>query len=357
MSNIQVWEQKKLMEIKKLYAPNLSNDEFAIFSEIGKLTWLNPFLREIWAVKYGNQPASIFIGRDGYRKSAQSSPLYDWHSAEDIRENDTFSVNDGKIIHSMNMKDRGKIVGAYALAQRRWSSRPNYVRVDLSEYNSGKSVWSTKPSTMIKKVAEAQVLRMTFQELFAGTYDESEQWDEKEDKKPKGKIIEVNPQVDIEDDTDPDLLYEQYLSRLEGITSIDDLSALFNDVKNDKKDLWKEYTEDIIDRIKSAKMDIEKKNTVVDGGITPPPAPAPKTEVVDDPQPTDTVTPPSNPIIDRRALSPADYDDVLYMIKWSKDAKQMEEARNHIEQVYARGRMSESQYESLKLIADSLSTF
>jgi hypothetical protein len=49
--------------------------------------------------------------------------------------------------------------------------------------------------------------------------------------------------------------------------------------------------------------------------IKTPPAPAPKTEVVDDPQPTDTVTPPSDPIIDRRALSPADYEDVLYMIK------------------------------------------
>jgi hypothetical protein len=45
------------------------------------------------------------------------------------------------------------------------------------------------------------------------------------------------------------------------------------------------------------------------------------------------------------------------MIKWSKDAKQMEETRNHIEQVYARCRMSESQYKSLKIIADSLSTF
>ncbi len=37
-------------------------------------------------------------------------------------------------------------------------------------------VWVGKPATMIKKVAEAQGLRASFQELFAGTYEESENW-------------------------------------------------------------------------------------------------------------------------------------------------------------------------------------
>jgi hypothetical protein len=52
-----------------------------------------------------------------------------------------------------------------------------YVFVELSEYSTGKSLWNSqtgKPATMIKKVAEAQALRMAFQDLLGGTYGEEE---------------------------------------------------------------------------------------------------------------------------------------------------------------------------------------
>ena len=39
------------------------------------------------------------------------------------------------------------------------------------------TLWDTKPATMIKKVAEAQGLRMAFQSQFGGTYHESENWE------------------------------------------------------------------------------------------------------------------------------------------------------------------------------------
>jgi len=175
---VSLWTEKtKLEEIKKLYAPTLTNTEFAIFSEIGKITKLSPYLREIWAVKYGSGPASIFIGRDGYRKVAQEYPEYDWHFSAVVYVNDKFLPNNGEPIHEFSMKeDRGIIYGAFALCKRKNSSKPNYVFVRFNEYNTGKSVWKDKPETMIAKVAEAQVLRATFQGLFAGTYDESEEW-------------------------------------------------------------------------------------------------------------------------------------------------------------------------------------
>ena len=42
----------------------------------------------------------------------------------------------------------------------------------------GETLWDSKPATMIKKVAEAQGLRMAFQSMFAGTYAEDEQWED-----------------------------------------------------------------------------------------------------------------------------------------------------------------------------------
>lgn len=62
----------------------------------------------------------------------------------------------------------------------------------LTEYATGKSLWVTKPETMIKKVAEAQVLRMTFVEEFNGTYDESEEWDDKKISTPVAPAPTLN---------------------------------------------------------------------------------------------------------------------------------------------------------------------
>lgn len=172
-----IWEDK-VNQIKKLFCKDLTKEEFEIFIEIAKVTKLNPFLREIWAVKYGNNPAQIFIGRDGYRKSAQSDPNYDYHHVDAVYNNDEFhyDFDSAKLHHKHDFKNKGELIGAYCLVKRRNSTKPIYVYVELDEYDKKQSVWKEKKSTMIKKVAEAQCFRMAFQELFAGTYDESEDW-------------------------------------------------------------------------------------------------------------------------------------------------------------------------------------
>lgn len=184
---IQLWsDPSKTAEIKKLFAPTLTDTEFQIFMGIGKATKTNPFLKEIWAVKYGGKQASIFIGRDGYRKSAQAHEDYDYHIADAVYSLDKFTVKNGEIEHEYTFPDRGVLVGAYCTVKRKSSSKPSFVYVDLKEYKgSDGSLWSSKPATMIKKVAEAQALRMTFQELFSGTYDESEELEKDEPKEIK----------------------------------------------------------------------------------------------------------------------------------------------------------------------------
>lgn len=173
-----VWsDEKSLTEIKKLFAPKLSATEFGIFTGLGKSLELNPFLKEVWAVKYKEDaPAQIFVGRDGYRKNAQKNPEYDYHQVDAVYANDEFSVTDGLVKHNYKLVNRGDLVGAYCCVKRRSASRPVYVFVTVAEYNTKQNVWNQKPATMIKKVAEAQALRMAFQELFLGTYDESEKW-------------------------------------------------------------------------------------------------------------------------------------------------------------------------------------
>jgi phage recombination protein Bet len=181
---LMMWDNKEqLEEIRKLFAPKLSDTEFQFFVGLGKASRLNPFTKEIWAVKYqDSQPAQVFIGRDGYRKAAQAHPEYDFHQADAVYENDEYEVVNGVVHHKYKLSNRGKLVGAYCVAKRHKSSRPIYVFCELSEYSTGRSLWNTqtgKPATMIKKVAESQCLRACFQDLLGGTYAEEEEWEEK----------------------------------------------------------------------------------------------------------------------------------------------------------------------------------
>lgn len=174
---LAMWnDESKLVEIRKIYAPKLSDGEFKAFVEMGISCGLNPFLREIWAVKYdGSAPAQIFIGRDGYRKIISRNECFEGLITESVCANDEFNVDivKGEVKHIPNIKDRGKLIGAYCIIYMKGVKIPYYVFVPIEEYNTGRSVWKDKPHTMIKKVAECQCIRMADQTC-AGTYSDDE---------------------------------------------------------------------------------------------------------------------------------------------------------------------------------------
>lgn len=171
-----VWSnEQQLTEIRKTYAPTLSQLEFSAFIQLGRATGLNPFMKELWAVKYASdRPASIFIGRDGYRKAAQRQADYDYHLVDAVYSNDKFSVINGEVHHERKFGQRGALLGAYAVGKRTTSSRSMYVTVEMKEYDKNFGLWKTHKETMIKKTAEAQLLRQLFQEVFVGTYSDAE---------------------------------------------------------------------------------------------------------------------------------------------------------------------------------------
>lgn len=207
-----VWDEN-LKAIQEAFGKNLTQTEFTMFVEMGKSLNLNPFVREIWAVKYDNRAPSIFIGRDGYRKNAQSQPDYNGHYKEAIYENDVFEIENGRVKHRINFKDRGRLIGAYCEVYRKGIEHPFRESVKFSEYNTGFSNWKKMPETMIKKVAEAQALRMAYQSVFAGTYDESERWEEQpgETKPPKAqtKPKANKPPINIEKAEDAEITGEK----------------------------------------------------------------------------------------------------------------------------------------------------
>lgn len=210
---LALWEdQKSLADIRKAYAKNATETEFQMLIEMGKATALNPFLREIWLVKYGTGAAQIFIGRDGYRIAAQRQPDYDYHLVDAVYSNDKFQIWNGEVQHQYEIANRGKLIGAYCVVKRKSASRTMYVFVEFTEYDLKQGLWKTKPATMIKKVAEAQCIRMAFQSTFAGTYAEEEL------PEAKSKIPEDKPQEPVNN------IYEAELAiSAEQIDRIDNL--------------------------------------------------------------------------------------------------------------------------------------
>ena len=252
-TDISVWSEK-LDEIKKLFAPNLSTKEFEFFVELGKQLGANPFLREIWAVKYEtNKPAQIFVGRDFYRKKAQSLPQYNGHIVDAVYENDEFFVENGIPKHKYKLTNRGKLVGAYCVVYRKDVEHPYFVFVDFNEYNKRQSTWKQMPATMIKKVAEAQALRGAFQGVFAGTYDESEAWvNEDGNEVIEAKVEEIQEDKENENEIDT----ENHTENIEEAKIIENNNSL-EDIKNTLNSLGmgievKDGYAKVIDKVKGA---------------------------------------------------------------------------------------------------------
>lgn len=255
-NDLSFWnDPTKLKEVKQLFAPNLTDLEFAGFVGMGKALSLNPFLREIWAIKYDkSKPAQIFIGRDGYRKVAQRQAEYDYHYSEAIYSKDIFKVMNGVIHHEYTFIDRGVLLGAYCIVKRKSSSRPTHVVVNLADYDKKHSNWNTMKDTMIRKVAEAQALRAAFQDTFGGTYTE----DELPDVSHKSNTEKLKEKLNIEtgEILDAELINDdvpthssEFNITLDQLTTISDLLKEKNFTEKRKQDVLKHYKVDSFEKL------------------------------------------------------------------------------------------------------------
>lgn len=150
--------------------------ECRIFLETCKQYHLNPFTKEVYLIHYDNKngdtASTIVLGKTCYMKMAEAHPQYDGFEAGVI----VFVPEVGELIHregSIIYKGE-ELVGGWAKTYRKDRSRPFYEEVNFSEYDTKKSLWVTKPATMIRKVALVHTLREAFPATFGGLIDESE---------------------------------------------------------------------------------------------------------------------------------------------------------------------------------------
>lgn len=122
------------------------------FAAVAQAFGLNPFKREIYATTYKNRDGgtvmSIVTGYEVYLKRAEMNPNYNGFETE-------VKVVNGEM-------------GCTCKVYRKDRTMPVTSTVWMGEYNTGRSLWASKPRMMLEKVAIATAFRRAFPCDFGG---------------------------------------------------------------------------------------------------------------------------------------------------------------------------------------------
>lgn len=176
-----------------------SDEELAYFIAQAKAQNLNPFTKEIYFIKYGNQPAQVVTAKAVFEKKADSHPQFDGKEAGVIYEqNGEIKYSNGAFIPKGS-----EILGGWAKVYRKDRSHPTEIEVSFEEYDNskirarvkdltqqgkditypvmnsygkpiGENNWDTMPCVMIRKVALVSAYREAFPAELGSSYEADE---------------------------------------------------------------------------------------------------------------------------------------------------------------------------------------
>ena len=166
--------------VRNYFCATATPYEAFAFIQLCRFHRLNPYLREAYLVKYGqNDPAQFIIGYQSWTQRAERDPNYQGFKAGLILSK---KEEEGELRHREGTfyQQEEVLLGGWCEVKR--SDRPDPVRIEvaLHEYiqktREGRPnrFWGEKPGTMIRKVAIAQAHREAYPSLFAGLFDQSE---------------------------------------------------------------------------------------------------------------------------------------------------------------------------------------
>lgn len=206
------WTPEQVNTIRNTVAKGATQDELSMYLHLASTYGLDPFAKEIWFIKMDRNSPTIFTSRDGYLKIANNNPHFRGMVSDVRYENDHFQKTpDGRVEHTYAAKDRGAIVGGYALVFRDDRDVPMYCYAPFRDYCKNNQTWRTYPHAMIQKVAEAMTLKRAFSISGMVTREELDMEEpapaptQKRQQRPKVDLTQTTPQNQKE------VLYQGYL--------------------------------------------------------------------------------------------------------------------------------------------------
>jgi phage recombination protein Bet len=163
-SNLTLWTPEQTQLISTTIAPGCSNDELRLFAYACQRTGLDPFSRQIYAIKRGGK-MTIQAGIDGLRSIAERTGQLDG--------SETFWCGDDGVWADVWLGSKPP-AAAKTIIHRKGSSHPFVGVARFADYNAGQGLWSKMGATMIAKCSEALALRKAFPADLSGVYGAEE---------------------------------------------------------------------------------------------------------------------------------------------------------------------------------------
>lgn len=156
-------EQVELL--KSTIARDLSDDEFRLYTMVAQRTGLDPFAKQIYAIKRGGR-MTLQTGIDGYRLIAERTGEYEGQTEPQ------WCGKDGvwRTVWLESTPPSAARIGVH----RRGFREPCYAVARFDSYNGGNEMWRKFADVMLAKCAEALALRKAFPGSFEGVYTKEE---------------------------------------------------------------------------------------------------------------------------------------------------------------------------------------
>jgi phage recombination protein Bet len=163
-SSITLWTPEQTQLISTTIAPGCSNDELRLFAYACQRTGLDPFSKQIYAIKRGGK-MTIQAGIDGLRAIAERTGQLDGSTTEWCGE-------DGQWTDVwLGSKPPA---AAKTTIWRKGANHPFTGVARFADYNAGQGLWSKMGAAMIAKCSEALALRKAFPADMSGVYSTDE---------------------------------------------------------------------------------------------------------------------------------------------------------------------------------------